>query len=450
MWADEFSLFGSFQSAQKMLDVILFILSIGSSRITSTLHRTNLRFSLLLGMSKDANELMPVVNETTNVIERFEKRSTIRLHNLPHRATYIFIRRPSDGRFYVQLRSAIKDYCPGFLDPTPGGCVGEKESYALNAERELEEEMGIDSKMAELTRLFTFHYKDQRTNCWGEVFECEFECEDPNKQLNIQESEVSEVFMMNEAELEAVSAQVTPDGMHALRLYKRFKQKPKTILFDLDDCLYFDEWKIADILTNNIEKWCTQEKNMKPGHAYALYKEYGTALRGMQETGLINSEDELEEYLKIVHLIPDLKTKLKPNDLLRNQLLRIDPKISKYIFTASVAAHAVRCLECLGIRDLFDDAHIIDTKSCKYATKHSQIAFDSAMKICGVYDPTSILFFDDSVRNIDQANATGIRGVLVGLTQRDNRSLKKICSTADRKIDLITDMEVNFPELFLN
>jgi len=72
------------------------------------------------------------------------------------------------------------------------------------------------------------------------------------------------------------------------------------------------------------------------------------------------------------------------------------------------------------------------------------------MKICGVYDPTSILFFDDSVRNIDQANATGIRGVLVGLTQRDNRSLKKICSTADRKIDLITDMEVNFPELFLN
>ena len=39
-------------------------------------------------------------------------------------------------------------------------------------------------------------------------------------------------------------------------------------------------------------------------------------------------------------------------------LLKIDPSIPKYIFTASVRDHAERCLRALGIEDLFVD--IID------------------------------------------------------------------------------------------
>ena len=66
---------------------------------------------------------------------------------------------------------------------------------------------------------------------------------------------------------------------------------------------------------------------------------------------------------------------------LRQVLLRIDPSIPKYIFTASVSDHAKRCLQALGIDDLFVD--LIDCKRCKLETKHSRFSFETAMKVAG-------------------------------------------------------------------
>ena len=53
----------------------------------------------------------------------------MRARKLIHRATYAFVR-DSAGYYYVQKRSSLKDYCPSFLDPTPGGVVAAGESYA--------------------------------------------------------------------------------------------------------------------------------------------------------------------------------------------------------------------------------------------------------------------------------------------------------------------------------
>ena len=66
---------------------------------------------------------------------------------------------------------------------------------------------------------------------------------------------------------------------------------------------------------------------------------------------------EIDEYLADVHDIP-ISEHLSIDNELRNMLLKIDPSIPKYIFTASVRDHAERCLRALGIEDLFVD--IID------------------------------------------------------------------------------------------
>jgi len=58
-------------------------------------------------------------------------RGEMRARKLIHRATYAFVR-DSAGYYYVQKRSALKDYCPSFLDPTPGGVVAAGESYAYS------------------------------------------------------------------------------------------------------------------------------------------------------------------------------------------------------------------------------------------------------------------------------------------------------------------------------
>lgn len=88
----------------------------------------------------------------------------MRAENLWHRATYVFVF-TSDEKLLVQRRTMIKDYCPGYLDPAPGGVIGAGESYAENAVRELEEEMGI--RDVPLEHVSTFKYEDDVTHCWG-------------------------------------------------------------------------------------------------------------------------------------------------------------------------------------------------------------------------------------------------------------------------------------------
>jgi len=52
------------------------------------------------------------------------------------------------------------------------------------------------------------------------------------------------------------------------------------VFFDCDDCLYKNDWKVANLLTAKIEEFCKTRVGMEEGHAYELYKKYGTCLRG--------------------------------------------------------------------------------------------------------------------------------------------------------------------------
>jgi putative hydrolase of the HAD superfamily/pyrimidine and pyridine-specific 5'-nucleotidase len=223
------------------------------------------------------------------------------------------------------------------------------------------------------------------------------------------------------------------------------RPKPKVIFFDCDDCLYFDGWKLANELTAKIEEWCTTKKQLPKGKAYELYKEHGTALRGLLAEGLIeNNEEAIDGFLKDVHDIP-IHKHLEKDEKLRKMILAIDPSIPKYIFTASVRHHAERCLKALGIDDLFVD--IIDVKTCKLATKHSREAFEAAMAHVGVIEPECCLFLDDSTKNIAAARNVGWRSILVGTVGRDCG--KPITTEhAEHEIDRIHDMPSILPELF--
>ncbi len=72
-----------------------------------------------------------------------------------------------------------------------GGVVGHGESYEDNARRELEEEMGVKAAPrtsgdegvdgggggggradGEIRHCFSFHYKDDRTDVWGDAWDC--------------------------------------------------------------------------------------------------------------------------------------------------------------------------------------------------------------------------------------------------------------------------------------
>ena len=117
--------------------------------------------------------------------------------------------------------------------------------------------------------------------------------------------------------------------------------RPAVIFFDCDDCLYKNDWKVANLLTAKIESFCSERLQMREGYAYELYKKWGTCLRGMQQEGILD-DAMVEEYLEYSHDVP-LHEHIGPDPELRRMLESLDPSIPRWVFTASTVPHATRC-----------------------------------------------------------------------------------------------------------
>jgi len=455
-----------------------------------TAQEVALKRALQDGTSLNAKELICTVTADNQELVGGGLRKDMRLKNLWHRATYILVVHDQEGKVclqdqnvlprkldetfvLVQRRSAIKDYCPLKLDPLPGGVVEYGESYRENAVREMQEEMGIDLSNNDnnntITRLFTFPYEDNRVRVWGDCYECIYR--GSIDALIMQEEEVDSITRMSLQELkdriDNNPGDFMPDACYCMQLYfqrmgdlqvnrrllrgmssldsYKLHPRPKVVFFDCDDCLYFDGWKTARQLTERIDEYCTKRVGLEKGYAYQLYKKYGTALRGLLAEGLIeNTPEAIDDFLQEVHNVP-VHELIQPDENLREILLRVDPTIPKYIFTASVREHAMRCLQALGIADLFVD--IIDCKTCDLETKHSRRSFETAMRVAGVDDPEHCLFLDDNLTNIQAARDIGWRSVLVGRVGRDCG--EAISSEhAELEIDRIHHVQDVLPEIF--
>jgi putative hydrolase of the HAD superfamily len=458
--------------------------STASSTNKSAKNNKSLQELLLQGLSLNADERVCTVTAENLPLEGGHTRAEMRLQKLWHRATYCLVRHepahlpshPNDDIYVIiQKRSTQKDYCPGKWDPTPGGVVGYGEEYQYNIERELDEEMGIDCTSAggsSLKHLFTFPYQDDSVRVFGGFFECTYR--GTLHDLKLQEEEVDEIVRINLQDLKDrmknSPGEFMPDSIHAMDLYlqhqhdqkvqrrflkgsssdlSHFRMRPKlqAIFFDCDDCLYFDNWKTAKRLTKKIDEWCTREHGLPSGQAYQLYKQYGTALRGLLAEGYLkDTPEEIDRYLETVHDI-GVDRLIAPDPRLQQVLARLDPTIPRFVFTASVEAHARRCIRALGIEELFDKT-IIDCKQCDLETKHSKHSFAKAMEIAGVTDPQACLFLDDSLTNIQAARHVGWRSILVGKVARDTGSA--ISSVhAEMEIATIHEIEKLLPELFL-
>ena len=77
------------------------------------LKKVNPTYSLIIGAIVGALIGGAGVQETVNVLISGTQ-SVMGKNRLPHRASYIVLQN-SDNKFYVELRTKIKDYCPGML-----------------------------------------------------------------------------------------------------------------------------------------------------------------------------------------------------------------------------------------------------------------------------------------------------------------------------------------------
>ena len=98
-------------------------------------------------------DIFDVVNEHDEVVEQLP-RSLVHAQELRHRAVHVLVFN-NNGQVFLQLRSKTKDNDPGLWDNSCSGHVDAGESYAVAAERELMEEIGllVEEPLEELFRL---------------------------------------------------------------------------------------------------------------------------------------------------------------------------------------------------------------------------------------------------------------------------------------------------------
>ena len=63
-----------------------------------------------------------------------------------------------------------KEYYPGARDLAAGGVMAPDETNELNAQRELEEELGIVRKVEDMQLLAQFLHRNDKASAWGNIF----------------------------------------------------------------------------------------------------------------------------------------------------------------------------------------------------------------------------------------------------------------------------------------
>lgn len=100
----------------------------------------------------DPDELFDLVNEADEVIGTVRRGQAHSDPRLLHRSVQVLVF-DTRGRLFLQRRSRHKDLFAGYWCASASGHVAAGESYALTAERELLEELGISAPLREIGKI---------------------------------------------------------------------------------------------------------------------------------------------------------------------------------------------------------------------------------------------------------------------------------------------------------
>lgn len=224
----------------------------------------------------------------------------------------------------------------------------------------------------------------------------------------------------------------------------------KTVLCDLDDCLYRSP-EMPELVRENIQRYMREKLGVPKDEVTALclsaYTNFGTTMAGLVATGYQIDVDDWHAHVH--HTLPYEKY-LKKDDPLRDLLQRI--KLPLYVFTNGDRKHAEICLRLMGITDCFQGVvcyeSIMDAAEDKGYVHHgvpvvckpSVKAIELALGQANNASAETTIFLDDSTRNIVAGHQKGLTTVLVGRTGMD--------TGADAEILTLLDLPTIAPDIW--
>jgi isopentenyldiphosphate isomerase len=165
-----------------------------------------------------ADELIDLLDENGKVVG-IVRRGEVRRRRLPHRCVYILVFN-SRGDLLIHQRTATKDVFPSYWDVAFGGIPMAGESFGEAAEREGNEELGIEIAPVEL---FPFRYKDQFAQAHAMVYRA---VSDGPFQFQIEEVERAEFVEVARLSQRIGLNTFCPDGLAVWAEYQRRRTSP--------------------------------------------------------------------------------------------------------------------------------------------------------------------------------------------------------------------------------
>lgn len=208
----------------------------------------------------------------------------------------------------------------------------------------------------------------------------------------------------------------------------RDQQSCETVLFDLDDCLYYHP-EMSQQVAKNIKNYMVEFLDVPASEVDAvsreLYQNHGTTLAGL--VNVLGKDIDYDHWHSYVHWSLDYESYLKPDAQLKAMIQGMPVK--KYVFTNADRKHALMCLHLLGLADCFNVQDIICFETMLDMSRNASVegivckpqplAFELVMERIGG-EVGGTVFFDDSARNIAAAHTLGIYSVLVNPNRIDS------------------------------
>ncbi|EPR78580.1 Pyrimidine 5'-nucleotidase [Spraguea lophii 42_110] len=176
----------------------------------------------------------------------------------------------------------------------------------------------------------------------------------------------------------------------------------KVFVFDVDETLYSFDCKMQDLLAI-LPVECIRNKKIlqNTDDIYTEYsKKYGIALRGYIADKLITPDEYIDAIAKI-----DYKKELQGEISLRDHLDKIP--YNKICFSNSVDTHVKSTLKFLNLDGCFDYVVCANIYSDEIICKPMEESYTQVEKLIGIENRKNIIFFDDMLKNIEQARKRG-------------------------------------------
>jgi pyrimidine 5'-nucleotidase len=187
----------------------------------------------------------------------------------------------------------------------------------------------------------------------------------------------------------------------------------KVMLFDLDETLYPPATGIWQAIGERMDHYIVERLAIAPAQVTSLrndlFHQYGTTMRGLREVYGIDEG----EFLAYVHDIPIERYLRKDESLI--QMLGLFPQ-PKVIFTNADTGHARRVLRTLEIEHFF--TRVIDIQAIHPYCKPMSEAFQLALELAGIDNPSECVMIDDSDRNLLTAHELGLFTIRIGTEER--------------------------------